>query len=146
MTAQGDMIFWREGNHLVAAMQPKLTEHIKLNGRALKMTGSLGDYDLLRSEKNDLVGIAFSMTEHDLKCLGTLSEIDAVVVDLPSVRFFLSSCVEPKIQTVQGSSWIYCERGEPVAIGIHKWIEWGSIAFPLKNDASQKERPKPSGL
>jgi hypothetical protein len=133
MTAQGDMIFWREGNHLVAAMLPELTEHIKLNGRALKMTGSLGDYDLLRSEKNDLVGIAFSMTEHDLKCLGTLSEIDAVVVDFPSVRFFLSSCVEPKIQPVQGSSWIYCERGEPVAIGIHKWIEWGSIAFPLNN-------------
>jgi hypothetical protein len=132
LTESRDLIFWREGRNFAAMLSAPLTECIQLRGKSLKMTGSLGDYDLLRSQGNELVGAAFSLTQRDLEFIEPLvSGSDAVVVNLPDVHFYLSACADPKIQTVQGSSWIYCEGSRPVAIGIHKWIDWGSIGFKL---------------
>ena len=124
------IIFWREKDDFVATLSTPLTESIQLGGKTLKMMGSLGDYDLLRSDMDELVGVAFSVTQLDLKLIEPLvSESSRVAINLPDVRFYFSPCVSPKIQTVQGSSWIYGDHARPVAIGIHRWIDWGLIGF-----------------
>ncbi len=137
-THRNDLLFWRQGNNFVAKMGSHLTERIQLNGRSLKVGGSLGDYDILRSETHAMVGLVFGMSKGDLKLVQPIIEgLDSVRINLPAVHFYLSPCSNPETQLVQGSSWIYYDGRKAVAIAVHEWVDWGLIGFPLISDTTE---------
>jgi hypothetical protein len=129
MAIQGDILFWREDASLIVGECSHLRRRIELGERTWKVSGTLGDYDIIRGEGNVMLGAVFQVTRNEVKALKSfLSESAAVRVDLPNLYFFFCHGTIQGVECVQGSSWLYSARGL-WAVGIHRWVDWNPVGF-----------------
>ncbi len=96
------------------------------------MGTALGDYDILRSALGEMLGFDFGITKRQIEVLMPMFDgLDCVAIDSNRLRIQMEPCPNVVTECVQGSSWIMGSRGLPVAIFVHKWIDWGTFGFPL---------------
>lgn len=122
-------------DRVTATRFPGTPETLKFHGKRFKASGSLGDFNYLRSQRGDLVGFVIDISEREIRLLASiLSRARNVLLTKRQIFFLLSDEGNYEIECVQASSWLYRgPKGEQL-IGVHEWKSFGNLGFKVDDD------------
>lgn len=126
------IILVRERSHLKALYFAKLPSELLFAGQLFRAKEeTLGEYDYLRNEADELIGFSINITSRERKLLMTLAVgCEDVKFGECEVRFVLGPGL-PKEVGVQIPTTVYRSAGVEILIAFYKWGDFGKLGFQL---------------